>query len=154
MRGLRTFLLLSLLASSGVAFAREGVLAEPSASFVHKDAAGVETRLELRCVSGNTANEPYYCEIARSLNGVEMSAHAIYPKQLQSIWARYWMEKGDAAGSFLSLASPVELSWEWRFSDRFMKGRQNFPSRSVTSSESRAAIWLFKTLQAWSNFGS
>jgi hypothetical protein len=136
------------------ALGNDALLADPSALFTQTNAQGMQTKLQLRCVKGPTTKEPYYCEVVRTENGVEMSAHAIYPKQLQSILARYWMERGEAAGSFLTQAAPTDFTWEWRFSERFMKGKQTFPSRSVTSAESRAAVWLFQTLRSWSNFGT
>lgn len=154
----RFFIVVAVLFQSGglatQALGSDALLVEPSALFTQTNAQGMQTKLQLRCVKGPTEKEPYYCEVVHTENGVEMSAHAIYPKQLQSILARYWMERGEAAGSFLTQASPVDFSWEWRFSERSMKGKQTFPTRSVTSSESRAAVWLFKTLRSWSNFGS
>lgn len=154
----RFFILIVVLFQSPAltnrALGSDALLVEPSASFTQTNAQGMQTKLQLRCVKGPTEKEPYYCEVVHTENGVEMSAHAIYPKQLQSILARYWMERGEAAGSFLTQAAPTDFTWEWRFAERFMKGRQSFPARSVTSSESRAAVWLFRTLRAWSNFGT
>lgn len=94
----------------------------PSASFLFTDAKGVTTSLELRCVHGRLADEPYYCEVTRRLQGVEMGSHAIYPKQLQSIFARFWMERGEAAGAYPPYDDKASLKWDWKFFEQSETG--------------------------------
>jgi hypothetical protein len=140
----------------------------PAAQLDFVDTRGVQSQIQLRCVQSQLSEVPYYCEVVKRVGGVEMSAHAIYYRQLQSVMARLFLEQSEAAGSFPQVPAEGTLTGTWNLSETLVtvgaapselvpRPASDTPADTLsapTVPSSRAAHWLYSTLDRWSNFAN
>lgn len=126
----------------------------PSAQFVLETPNKPSLKIELRCVKAASSDQPYFCEVARTLGRTQLAAQAIYPAQLQAMLSGLAVQQSDANGSFPTPAAKTQLQWNWSIWETQGAGHTDaqdvFPSQQTPVR--RSAYWFFEALRSWSNF--